>query len=477
MTIASTELLGFALCAALIYNIGRSIAWRQFSLLTFSLVFLGSFVDDIRELLPLIAFAVLGYLFVALAQQNRLNRRAFAVVATVSCYVWLKKYGFFPQAALLSLDYTTIGLSYIFFRVLHLIIDAGEEGFPQVRPLTYLNYLFNFTSLVSGPIQGFPEFVEMQLAEQPLAIDIFVVGRAIERIVIGFFKVRVLSLALSTIQQNALESLSPLQSFGPRVMTGSIIAVAYPFYLYCNFSGYMDIVIGVARFLRLELPENFDRPFSAQSFIDFWNRWHITLSTWLKTYVFNPFLIFLMRRVTAKAWQPFLGVAAFFLTFFLIGIWHGQTSVFVVFGLLQGLGVSGNKLFQIAITQQLGSQRYRALGTHPVYEALARGLTFSWFTFSLFCFWSNWEQIGRITTTLGGGAIAVMWIVIIVASSIVLSIYEALRKRALLISWRDQSIVESRYFRMMTGTCLATASLITGALLNLPAPEIIYKAF
>jgi alginate O-acetyltransferase complex protein AlgI len=91
--------------------------------------------------------------------------------------------------------------------------------------------------------------------------------------------------------------------------------------------------------LHTRLPENFDRPFSSDNFLNFWSRWHITLSEWLKTYVHNPLLLNLMRRYPSPALQTCWGVLAVFVTFFLIGVWHGQTLVFVFFGVLQGLGV------------------------------------------------------------------------------------------------------------------------------------------
>jgi hypothetical protein len=87
-----------------------------------------------------------------------------------------------------------------------------------------------------------------------------------------------------------------------------VVVAPYPFYLYCNFSGYTDVVIGIARFLRIKLPENFDRPFSSLNFLEFWSRWHMTLSNWLKTYVYYPLLMTLMRKFLSRTIEPFLGV-------------------------------------------------------------------------------------------------------------------------------------------------------------------------
>src|SRR4029077_2686093 len=188
-----------------------------------------------------------------------------------------------------------------------------------------------------------------------------------------------LSLVLFAAQGRALNMLSPLLSFWGKVGTAIAIAVAYPLYLYFNFSGYTDIVIGIAGFLRLRLPENFNRPFSSTNFIDFWGRWHITLSAWLKTYVFNPLTKVLMKRFPSAKAQPVIGVVAFFVTFFLIGVWHGQTPAFLIFGVLLGTGVSVNKLFQILMDKWLGHSAYKQLASNSIYCAFSRGRTFTCF--------------------------------------------------------------------------------------------------
>jgi len=176
--------------------------------------------------------------------------------------------------------------------------------------------------------------------------------------------------------------------------------MAYPIFLYCNFSGYIDIIIAIARLMRLQLPENFNRPFSSTSFIDFWNRWHITLSTWLKTYVYNPLMVTLMRHCDSVELEPHLGVACFFVTFFLIGLWHGRTSEFLFFGLLQGGGVAINKLWQIYIAKALGRKRYKEVARKHLYAIFSRGLTYTWFSFTLFWFWGEWALLAKSSLRL-----------------------------------------------------------------------------
>jgi D-alanyl-lipoteichoic acid acyltransferase DltB (MBOAT superfamily) len=473
---ASLQFLAFAFAVVVVFNVGRSLVWRQWVLLAANIGFLGFFSHNPLAFLPLAMFLCLGFLSLRMMQTGKM--RAFIPVLLISIigFMWLKKYTFIPASFLLQHPYLTIGLSYILFRVLHLIVDARNGDVPdQITPLSYLNYTLNFTTLVSGPIQRYQEFAAMQLA--PLRMDIFIAGRAIERIVIGFFKVNVLSLFLSMIQSCALNSMDSLQAGGSRVSSGIVIAAAYPLYLYCNFSGYIDIVIGIARFLRIELPENFDRPFSSDNFIIFWSRWHITLSLWLKTYVYNPVLMGLMRRWPSRRAEPFLGVFAFFVTFFLVGVWHGQTSVFIFFGVLQGLGVSLTKLYQVLMGTWIGRGPYKNLSRHWLYNIASRGLTFTWFTFTLLWFWSNWSQLRFLAGSFHPREMALVWIAIFLGSSAVLALWEAARELLISIRFQGNPLVLSRYFRTAWGTALVVVAVATILFLSAPAPDIVYKAF
>ena len=475
---ASFQFLAYALGTVIVFNFSRSIAWRNFVLLAASIGFLGFFSFRPLAFLPLATFLALGFVSLRLMQAGKHFAFTPLVVLAILGFIWLKKYAFIPNSLLLHYPYVTLGLSYIFFRVLHLIVDARNGDLPEkVTLVSYLNYTLNFTTLISGPIQRYQEFAETQLAPSPLPLNIIIGAQAFERIIIGFFKVNVLSLFLSMSRTSALNSLGSDRTSGQRVMAGILVAAVYPLYLYCNFSGYIDIVIGIARLLRIELPENFNRPFSSDNFITFWSRWHITLSTWLKTYVYNPLMIASMRRWPSPAVEPFLAVFAFFVTFFLVGVWHGQTSVFVFFGVLQGLGVSLTKLYQIQMAKWLGRKRYRELAHNGLYNIAARGLTFTWFTFTLVWFWSNWTQLGVLLRALHTGEIALVWMAIFVGSSVILAVWEATREWMLSWQFQSQPLLHSRYVRTIWGTALVVIATAIVVLLNAPAPDIVYKAF
>jgi D-alanyl-lipoteichoic acid acyltransferase DltB (MBOAT superfamily) len=428
-------------------------------------------------LLPLAAFLLLGYAGLQMIANGWSRTRPWLLAAVVLTYVWQKKYTFLPHGIFLSFPYFTLGLSYIFFRVLHLLIEiSGKDPASRVGLGPYLIYTLNFTTLLSGPIQRYNDFAKDQFAQKPIGVTADVVAAQIERLIRGFFKVNVLALILSMFQSDAVAQLTLPISQQQKLLPALQLVTIYPFFLYANFSGYIDIVIAIARLVNIRLPENFDRPFSASSFLDFWNRWHITLSSWLKTYVYNPLLLALMRRNSSRALEPFLGVFSFFVTFFLVGIWHGRTSEFVLFGVLQGGGVAVNKLWQVTLTHSLGFKVYKQVAANAAYIAIGRGLTFSWFAFTLIWFWANWDQIYKLFAALGAPGWLAVWGILWIGAATVLSIWERIRTW-LFADQASKKIVTSRYTRVVFATVILLLTFAVTALISQPAPDIVYKAF
>ncbi len=478
MDAASFLFVAFGLAVALISNCSRSRLWRSAVLLLASICFLGFLAHNPIVFLPLAGFLLLGYAGILLLERGWSGTFVASLSAILLAYVWLKKYTFLPEGFFIHSPYFTLGLSYIFFRVLHLLIETKDLN--EKRRIgfgAYLLYALNFTTLVSGPIQRYDEFAKDQFADEPIALGARTVGLQLERIIRGFFKVNVLAMLFNLVREDALAQLAQPLPLSLKLFAAFKLAVVYPLFLYANFSGYIDIVIALARLMRLRLPENFDRPFSATSFIDFWNRWHITLSTWLKTYVYNPLLIVLMRRISSPALQPLLGVFSFFVTFFLIGVWHGRTSVFIVFGVLQGGGVAVNKLWQLGMTRALGRKAYKAIAGNLIYASFSRGLNYIWFAFTLFWFWASWKQIDQVFSALSVTAWIGVWATAWLAATLVLALWEWLRAALLSIQTAEGPVLTSRYARVVYASTLGLAALVITVLLNQPAPDIVYKAF
>jgi alginate O-acetyltransferase complex protein AlgI len=478
MDSASFQFVLFGLTAAAISNFSRSSVWRSIVLFVTSIVFLGLLAHNLTAFLPLLGFLLLGYACLLLLQRGWSRALPWILATVVLVYVWLKKYTFLPESIFLHPFYLTLGLSYIFFRVLQLLIETGDNREKQhIKIGAYLLYTLNFTTFISGPIQRYDEFAEDQFAAEPLPLGWCVAGLQLERIVRGFFKVNVLSMLFNTVRVDALAQMYQPLPVSLKLHAAFRLSLIYPLFLYANFSGYIDIVIAIARLMRVRLPENFDRPFSASSVIDFWNRWHITLSNWLKAYVFNPLLVALMRRISSLALQPFLAVFCFFVTFFLIGLWHGRTSEFIVFGILTGGGMSINKLWQIGLSRAMGRKGYRELTHDPIYAAFGRGLNFIWFAFTLIWFWGDWQQIDVIFSALRPAQWLGVWLAAWLAATAALQLWEWLRAAFLSIRTSGGPVLTSRYARVVYASVLGLTAVAITVLLNQPAPPIVYKAF
>lgn len=478
MTIPSLLFLGFALAAALAYNLPLGdrwgSRWRSLVLLGANGAFIASFAPSALALAPFAGFLTLGYVAVRLLQAKQTQALMWTLVAaTLFTFLWLKKYPVTPAELFLSYPYLTVGLSYVFFRVMHLVVDAGQgQVTTRVPVLGYLNFTLNFLSLVSGPIQRYGDYVEQQ-QQKTSGLNTMALVKIAERVTLGVFKISVFSMLLLEQHKLAAGALGQDLPMGEAVGVGLQLVLIYPLYLYANFSGYCDVVIALGRLFRLNLPENFNRPFASENFISFWSRWHITLSGWLKTYVYSPLMMTLMPHVQSRpGTDALVGAFAFFVTFFLVGAWHGTTSEFLFFGLLQGGGVAVNKLYQVFMAGRLGKKGYRALSANPLYAAACRGLTFVWFGFTMLWFWGDWATIAALGSAIGWTGGLIVFAIALATMTLILSLYVALLK------WIDGGMQTGwKNARVMLATVQLTAIWAFAAILAAPAPEIVYKAF
>ncbi len=269
--------------------------------------------------------------------------RVLAMVALIAAFVVLKSPdvgGWFRlrldslrgvSAAGAGVQLTWLGYSYLAFRLLHTIRDRQAGRLPPVSLEEYVNYAIFFPAFTSGPIDRLERFA--QDLRTPVALgneDWLEAGR---RILLGLFKKFVIADLLAVISINdALIS---------RVQAGGwlwLFLYAYAFRIYFDFSGYTDLAIGMGRLLGVRLPENFTAPYLKPNIAQFWNSWHITLTQWFRAYVFNPLTRTLRRMKTPPpAWLAILVTQAATMT--LIGLWHGITWGFVVWGLWHAAGL------------------------------------------------------------------------------------------------------------------------------------------
>ena len=238
-----------------------------------------------------------------------------------------------PTSPLLLNVLMPLGLSFIAFRSLSYVIDVYRGTTKPTRNLLeYLTFVAFFPTLVAGPLvragQLLPQFCSprrLTNEDGQRAIFLIMIG-VIKKIAIADFLAN--NLVDRVFDQPQL--YSSLETF--------LAIYGYALQIYCDFSGYTDIAIGSALLLGFKLPDNFNSPYRARSIVDFWRRWHITLSDWLRDYLFVSFGGLRKRR-----FNLYRNVM---LTMLIAGLWHGAAWTFVLWGAWHGLGLSANHLWE-----------------------------------------------------------------------------------------------------------------------------------
>lgn len=407
MELTSWQFAVFSIAAIFVYNVSLNARWRAGVLSLANVAFIASHLHAPLQALALATMLALGYGSTLVVRRwNSTPAVSVCIALVVIGFLYLKRYAFMGFLPALPFAYLLLGLSYILFRIIHLIVDTASGDIEQrVTVWNYFNYTCNFLTFISGPIQRFQNWRDD--ANPPRALEAADVDEGMRRVILGYFKI----LAVSAMANAVFLKLSPAL-IGPGAHPAAparyvVTAAVYTVFLYYNFSGFIDVVIGFGRFFGMRLPENFNRPFVAANFLDFWGRWHMTLSNWFRDYMFNPLLRALMGRFEKPKLAPAFGVIGFFVTFAVMGIWHGSTPVFVAYGLVMGLGASVNKLYQLFMAARLGRKRYRELCGASAYVYLCRGLTFAYFTMGVTALWVDLGQLAQLGRELGfAGALA-----------------------------------------------------------------------
>jgi len=184
-----------------------------------------------------------------------------------------------------------------------------------------------------------------------------------------------------------------------------------------------------------------------------------------------------MLRFPSQHVEPMIAVMAFFVTFFLLGFWHGQTWLFAGLGFLFGLGASGNKLHQLYVTKRLGRKRYKALAANPLYQIAARGLTFAWLSVGLLVFWLDWPALSGFVGDLGIAGSILVLVILVFGWCVGLLLHDIVKQIVLLPTWNGQPVARSRYLRTAWATSMVMVTALMALLMATPAPDVVYKGF
>ena len=283
-----------------------------------------------------------------------------------------------------------IGISYLAFRCSRLVLEVRNGVVQKPNFLEYLNFAFFLPTMSVGPINTYANYRRgfMERYEVPM-------GRAALRILVGAVKYEFLGNLCNQLTYSGL-----LLDDHPHPWMDLPVAMLFFYlYLYLNFSGFCDMAIGAAALIGIPVPENFENPLAARNMKEFWNRWHITLSVWMRDVVFSPLSKFFVRVMRAKLSNHAIALAIL-ATFLLIGIWHGAGWNYAAFGLAQALGVVTVHYYTIFLKKKLGRDGFKAYNENRWIRYAGVTITFCYYAATLFLFANTYAEMKQIFSVL-----------------------------------------------------------------------------
>lgn len=251
---------------------------------------------------------------------------------------WLRtQSGQNPSLALPS-EIQWLGFSYLAFRLLHILIDRWNGLIHKYSLRELLIYAFFLPAYTAGPIDRIDRFVpELRdsTAGNPQSAQRLMA--ALHRIAAGIVKKFLLADSLSLFALNGTNASQAIDS--PSLW---IMLYAYSLRIYFDFSGYTDIAIGLGMLFGIQLPENFKSPYLQTTISAFWQSWHVTLSTWVRTYIYSPLSRAMLRRKKSPLTTLALGTTV---TMIVIGLWHGVNATFLTWGLWHAGGLIAHRIW------------------------------------------------------------------------------------------------------------------------------------
>jgi D-alanyl-lipoteichoic acid acyltransferase DltB (MBOAT superfamily) len=280
-----------------------------------------------------------------------------------------------------------IGISYLAFRCSHLVLEVRNGAVKMPGFFDYLGFSFFVPTMSVGPINPYSNYrrgFDSDAPDLPM-------GRAAFRILVGMVKYKFLgNIFLQLTYTNFLLD----DHYHPWIDL-PIAAIFYYLFLYCNFSGFCDMAIGCAGLIGIPVIENFNNPFAARNMREFWNRWHISLSQYMRDVCFSPLSKY-FARLLGPAHINHAIALTIMVVFLLIGIWHGTGWNYLGFGFLNGVGVIITHYYTIGLKKWLGRDGYKAYNSNPWIHAAGVVITFCYFSFTLFFFANTPEEMKKI---------------------------------------------------------------------------------
>ena len=307
---------------------------KDYYILVLSLLFAGAIYGKSRAMIVyLLAFVIYQYFLVFLAQRIEAKRLKPLVFLSIFPLVINKVF------ALTSLHLLAfIGISYMSFKTIQIMLEISDGLIKEkISIKDYLQFLLFFPTVSAGPIDRSRRFLKEINDVMPRKEYLELAGDGVYRIVLGLLY----KVVLSTYVYQMLLALNN---------TGTVVysikyMYLYTLYLFFDFAGYSLMAVGSSNILGIQTPMNFNKPFLSVDIKDFWTRWHITLSTWLRDFVFSRVLMQVIRKKWFKN-RLHNATYAYMINMLVMGFWHGLSVSYIVYGFYHGVLMAGFEVYQ-----------------------------------------------------------------------------------------------------------------------------------
>ena len=307
---------------------------KDYYILSLSILFAGAIYGKSKSMVVyLLAFIIYQYVLVFIAQKMDSKRLKPLVMLSILPLVVNKVFAL-TQLHLLAF----IGISYMSFKTIQIMLEISDGLIKEkISVKDYLQFLLFFPTVSSGPIDRSRRFLKEINEVMPRKDYLELAGDGIYRIVLGLLY----KVVLSTYVYQILLALSN---------TGSVVysikyMYLYTLYLFFDFAGYSLMAVGSSNVLGIQTPMNFNKPFLSIDIKDFWTRWHITLSTWLRDFVFSRVLMQVIRKKWFKN-RLHNAAYAYMVNMLVMGFWHGLSVSYIAYGFYHGILMSGFEIYQ-----------------------------------------------------------------------------------------------------------------------------------
>ena len=307
---------------------------KDYYILSLSILFAGAIYGKSKSMVVyLLAFIIYQYVLVFIAQRMDLKRLKPLVMLSILPLVVNKVFAI-TQLHLLAF----IGISYMSFKTIQIMLEISDGLIKEkISVKDYLQFLLFFPTVSSGPIDRSRRFLKEINEVMPRKDYLELAGDGIYRIVLGLLY----KVVLSTYVYQILLALSNAGT----VVYSIKYMYLYTLYLFFDFAGYSLMAVGSSNVLGIQTPMNFNKPFLSIDIKDFWTRWHITLSTWLRDFVFSRVLMQVIRKKWFKN-RLHNAAYAYMVNMLVMGFWHGISVSYIAYGFYHGILMSGFEIYQ-----------------------------------------------------------------------------------------------------------------------------------